>query len=198
MIPSNGTASSSINFFFRMTQRPRVFSNKILFRGDYFTVMTSFVTLPDGTRITREIAERRSSVAVVAVDADKKVLLVEEYQPAIQRIALGLPGGQVDQGERSVQSAKRELREETGFSAAEWKLLYNWPGAGSWIWPRTCYLARKLSNRPLPQDPEERIVVKRLPLKRAVQMAIKGQLDTSDTCLALIRAYELIYRKKLL
>lgn len=179
-----------------MKQRPQLLSTKTLFRGDFFTVMTSFITLPDGTRITREIAERRSSVGIVAVDLDRQVLLVEEYQPAIQRIALGLPGGQVDQGERSLQSAKRELREETGFSAAEWKALYHWPGAGSWIWPRTYYLARKLSKNPLPQDPEERITLKRIPLKRAVRMAIQGQLDTSDTCLALVRACEIIYRKR--
>lgn len=180
-----------------MKQAYRILQSRTHFRGDLFTVQTASVAYPDGTRVVREIVERKPSVGIVAIDQKGLVSLVEEFQAGIGRIVLGLPGGKVDGSERPLAAAKRELREEIGYAARQWETLFHWDGAGSWKWPRTYFLARKLVRQPLPQDSEERIIIRKLTLRRAIRLALDGRLDTSDTGLALVRAYERIMRKRI-
>ena len=79
----------------------------------------------------REIVERQDSVAIVAVDADENVVLVRQFREAARRSLLELPAGTVDEGEDPLETAKRELAEETGLHGGRWRpapVAYTTPG----------------------------------------------------------------------
>jgi 8-oxo-dGTP pyrophosphatase MutT (NUDIX family) len=81
-------------------------------------------------------------VCVVAVTDSAEVILVRQYRPAAARVTLELPAGHVDPGESPEASARRELEEETGFTAARWQLLGKLePDTGRLSNTLWCYLA---------------------------------------------------------
>lgn len=79
----------------------------------------------------REIVEHPGSVAIVAVDRDRRLVLVRQFREAARRALLELPAGGLEQGEEPLESAQRELREETGLTGGTWRELaafYTTPG----------------------------------------------------------------------
>ncbi len=79
----------------------------------------------------REIVEHPGAVAIVAVDTEGKVALVRQRREAVREYLLELPAGTLEEGESPLQSARRELEEETGLSGGSWRELgrfYTTPG----------------------------------------------------------------------
>ena len=79
----------------------------------------------------REIVEHPGAVAIVAVDADGMVALVRQRREAVRKQLLELPAGTLEEGESPLESAKRELEEETGLTGGSWRELagfYTTPG----------------------------------------------------------------------
>lgn len=81
----------------------------------------------------REIVEHPGAVAIVAVDADEVVTLVRQQREAARKRLLELPAGTLEQGEQPLDSAKRELEEETGLTGGTWRKL-----GGFWTTPGFC------------------------------------------------------------
>jgi len=73
------------------------------------------VRMPGGRETTREIVERDDCVAVVALDADGKLLLVRQFRKAVGKELLEIPAGGIDPGESPEEAVKREMQEETGY-----------------------------------------------------------------------------------
>ncbi len=170
----------------------KIVSSKVIFRGDLFTISTLFVTRPDGRRVTREVAERRPSVSIVAVDQNNSVILLREFRAGIMRTVWRLPGGMIDGRLTPLNTARHELRQEAGCRAKKWDKLFDKSGGGSWYWPRHFYLARGLVGQPLTPDPDERFEIKKLPIIQASRMALKNQFESSDDGLAILKACKII------
>src|SRR5215213_3834306 len=101
------------------------------FDGAWVHVRVDEVRLPTGRVTTREIVEHPGSVAIVAVTGDGNVLLLRQSHHAIGRTLLGIPAGTLEAGEAPEACARRELIEETGYSAGRLSQLasyYTSPG----------------------------------------------------------------------
>ena len=108
------------------------------------------VRLPSGRETTREIVEHDDCVAVVALDADGRLLLVKQFRTAVGRELLEIPAGGIDPGESPEEAVSREMREETGYLPRKVERLggfYSAPGyATEYLY---LYLATDLVPSPL-------------------------------------------------
>jgi ADP-ribose pyrophosphatase len=112
-----------------MSEEKRIESEQ-LYAGRVVQLRLDTVTLPDGRIKKREILVHPGAAAIVPVLHDK-LLLVEQYRTAIGRATLEIPAGTLEVGESPEACARRELIEETGFTAAEWqKLTAYYPSPG--------------------------------------------------------------------
>jgi ADP-ribose pyrophosphatase len=91
-----------------------------VFDGALLKVHRDVVRLPDGSRGTREFIRHPGAVAIVALFADGRVLLERQFRYPHRRVFIEIPAGKLEAGEPHLDTAKRELLEETGYTAAEW------------------------------------------------------------------------------
>nr|WP_239024305.1 NUDIX hydrolase [Ramlibacter humi] len=91
-----------------------------LLRGNFLHVVRDHVRLPDGGEATREFVLHPGAVMVVPLLDDGRVVLEKQYRHPVGRVMIEFPAGKIDPGEDHLACAKRELLEETGYSAREW------------------------------------------------------------------------------
>lgn len=111
----------------------------------------------------REIVEHTGSVAIVAVDAEGRVVLVRQFREAAGATLLELPAGVIDEGEQPEEAAKRELQEETGLRGGRWRLLRSLhPSPGFLREPVSVFLAEELEEGERNLDNGEEVELVRL------------------------------------
>jgi ADP-ribose pyrophosphatase len=94
-----------------------------VFSGKLLEVRRDRVRLPDGGEATREFVVHPGAVLVVPVQDDGRLVLERQYRYPVRRVMLEFPAGKIDRGETPLATAQRELIEETGYAATEWKRL---------------------------------------------------------------------------
>jgi len=163
--------------------------SKILHQGRVFSLRRDRVRMPDGLEASLDIIDHPPAVTLVPVDDEGQILFVRQYRHAIGSEILELPAGVMEAGEPPEVSARREIREETGMSAASLQLLgefYQVPGYSTEY--MYVYLAQGLQPDPLPGDDDEYITVERMPVSQAYQMAKMGEIKDAKTLAALLLA----------
>jgi ADP-ribose pyrophosphatase len=164
--------------------------NKPVYSCRIFDLYEDEVILPNGQKTAQTRIEHKPSVAIVALNAKKEVLLISQYRGAIQSALLEIPAGSIDRaGEKPEEAAQRELAEETGFGARKLTPLfegYSLPGyCNEYMY---YYLAENLFPQKLQPDADECIEVKPTPLNVALQMLDAGQIADAKTALGLLLA----------
>ena len=139
----------------------KVLSSKTVFKGRVFDVTRDRVQEPNGVTAIREVIRHSGSVVVLAVDdsgPEPRVLLERQYRYAAQDYLLELPAGRIDPGEDPLAAGKRELLEETGYTASRWKrALFFYPSPGFVEETMTVFLARGLKSGTAQPEDDERI-----------------------------------------
>src|SRR5712691_6140194 len=149
-----------------------------IYAGRVVTLRLKSFLQPDGSMRLREIVEHAPGAAVVAVDADMHVLLVRQHRPAVNADVLELPAGLVDPGEVPIDSAQRELAEETGYFAGRLEPLvsfYSSPGFSTEL--IHIFVATDLREGTARHEEEEEIEVVHLPLDVAVDRVVHGEIS---------------------
>jgi len=169
----------------RSLKKTRVISSHVSYRGPVFWVTTDDVLEPTGVRARRDVVRHSGSVVILAVDegsGGRRVLLEKQYRHAAGRFLLELPAGRIDEGENALKAAKRELLEETGYSARSWKrILHFWASPGFVAEAMSLYLARGLRPGAAQPEDDEVIELKLVPLEKAVSMIFKGTIQDAKT-----------------
>jgi ADP-ribose pyrophosphatase len=166
-------------------KKARVISSRVSYRGPVFWVTTDDVLEPTGVRATRDVVRHSGSIVILAVDDSSprpRVLLEKQYRHAAGRFLFELPAGRIDEGENPLHAAKRELLEETGYSARSWKrVLHFWASPGFVAEAMSIYLARILKAGEAQPEDDEAIELKLVPLEKAVSMVLKGTIQDAKS-----------------
>ena len=165
--------------------KERILSSKTVYRGPVFTVTTDQVEEPGGVRARRDVIHHSGSVVVLAVDesgATPRVLLERQYRHAATQFLWELPAGRIDPGERELQAAKRELLEETGYTASKWRrILKFYASPGFVAETMAVYMATGLQEGEAQPEEDELIQIRMVPLMVAVSMVMKGTIKDAKT-----------------
>ncbi|HXY07846.1 MAG TPA: NUDIX hydrolase [Terriglobales bacterium] len=163
----------------------RVLSSRVMYRGPVFSVSSDEVREPSGVTVHRDVVRHTGSVVIMAVDESRpepRVLLVEQYRHAAQQYLWELCAGRVDEGESELVAAKRELLEETGYSARLWKrILTFYASPGFVAETMSLYLAQDLRSGVAQPEEDEVLELKFLPLKKALEWVRKGVIRDAKT-----------------
>ena len=157
-----------------------------ILEGGFLTARRDTVALPDGSSATREYIVHPGAVAIVPVLDDGRVVMVRQYRYPLGRVLLEFPAGKIDPGEPVFACARRELREETGYTARQWAracLIHNaaaYSTEGIEIW-----FARGLQAGPQALDPGEFLEVVSMSLDELDTLAAQGELTDVKTLIGL-------------
>ncbi len=166
-----------------MTQHQRVFDGRVV------AVDVGTVTLPNGTQANLEIVRHPGGAAVVAVDSDGRVCLLDQWRPAVDRWICELPAGKLEPGEDPRLTAERELQEESGIHARHWQSLgtiLSSPGVFTEV--VHLYLATGLDAVAARPEAGEIFTVGWEPLAAACTRALAGEIVDAKTVVGLLRA----------
>lgn len=166
-------------------RKARLLSSKIAYRGRVFTVTTDDVLEPGGVRARRDVIHHSGSVVVMPVDdsgRELRVLLVRQYRHAASGYLWELPAGRIDEGERELAAAKRELVEETGYRASKWKRILNYYASPGFLGETmSIYMATGLKKGIAQPEDDENITVRLFPLSNLVDKLLKGKIRDGKT-----------------
>jgi len=138
--------------------------------------------MPSGRKTTREIVEHSDCVAIVAVDSEDNVLLVNQFRKAVEKELLEIPAGGMEPGEDPVTTVSREMREETGYLPRKLERL-----GGFYSAPGYCteylhlYLATDLVPSQLFAEDTEGIRLVRVPLDQVTSLITSGRICDSKS-----------------
>lgn len=156
------------------------------------------VRLPDGKPALREIVLHKGASAVVPVDAQGRIALVRQFRTPLERVTLEIPAGKLDHvGEDPLECARRELREETGLRAKNWRKL-----VALRTTPGFCnetihmYLAQDLEQGQTDPDEDEFLNVEWMPIAQVVDAILRGQIEDSKTIAAVMMTWEILNRER--
>ena len=150
--------------------------------------------MPGGRETTREIVEHSDCVAIIALDADDNVLLVNQFRKPVEKELLEIPAGGIEPGEDPEDCVRREMREETGYLPRKVERL-----GGFYSAPGYCteylylYLATDLVPSPLQAEDTESIRLVRVPLSQIPGLIASGTICDAKSIAGLFAFLE--YRK---
>ncbi|MFC1974739.1 NUDIX hydrolase [Chloroflexota bacterium] len=152
-------------------------SSQLIYDGRAVKLRVDTVRMPSGRETTREIVEHSDCVAIIAVDADDNVLLVNQFRKPVEKELLEIPAGGIDPGEDAVTTVRRELQEETGYLPRKVERL-----GGFYSAPGYCteylylYLATDLTPSQLHAEDTESIKLVRVPVNQIYGLITSGSI----------------------
>jgi 8-oxo-dGDP phosphatase len=178
-------------------ERWPVTSSAVLGKGSLVRLRRDMVRMPDGEVVGRDILEHPGAVAVLALDAAGRVLMIRQYRHPVGGMLWEIPAGLRDvAGEPLRVTAERELLEEAGYRAAHWQVLadsFSSPGISTER--LRIFLARGLTEVPaaersyVPEHEEAHLVLAWVPLDQAVARILAGDLHNAVTSVGILSAY---------
>jgi ADP-ribose pyrophosphatase len=171
----------------------QIIDSQTLYEGAIVKFYVNTIVLPDGRTSKREIVGTPGAVAIVPVTGDGQVRLVRQYRSGISEFSLEIPAGTLEPGEAPDDAAPRELAEETGDRARDWRFLtsiYTTPGICDEI--IHIYLATHLSDGKTQPDADEFIDVVTVPLAEALDMVGSGSIRDAKTIIGLLLAAQVL------
>lgn len=170
-------------------------SSEMKYDGKLITVTYDIADI-EGKEAWREVVHHPGASAVVAVDEDGKIIMERQFRYALQDELLEIPAGKLDGGEDPLVCAKRELEEETGYKAEDWKFLgtiATSPGFSNEV--IHIYLAQKLSQGHIHWDEDEYVEVERMTCTELVEAIKAAKIKDSKTLAALFMAMPYFHGK---
>jgi 8-oxo-dGDP phosphatase len=174
-----------------------VTDSSVLCGGKIVQLRQDTVQLPDGELVSRDVVEHPGAVAIVALDEQSRVLMIRQYRHPAGATLWELPAGLRDvAGEPLAETARRELAEETGYQADDWRILTDYLSSPGISTERLrIFLARGLTmaaaaeREYVRQHEEAYLTVAWVPLMEAVRGVLAGELHNGVAVAGILSAY---------
>ncbi len=162
-------------------------SKKTVWRGNAVNFDVDTVRLPNGKLATREFINHPGAVGVVPFLDRETIVMVRQYRHPVGEVTLELPAGKLDAGESVLTCLKRELQEETGYTARKFvPLLRYWPTPAFADEVLHLYVATGLKAGNMNTDEDEFLERVTMPFRKAVEMVRRGKIKDSKTVVGLL------------
>jgi len=174
--------------------KEKTLSSQLIYEGRAVKLRVDTVEMPSGRQTKREIVEHSDCVAIIAVDDNDNVLLVNQFRKSVEKELLEIPAGGIEPGEDPVATVRRELSEETGYLPRKVERL-----GGFYSTPGYCteylylYLATDLVPSQLYAEDTESIKLIRVPLSQISHLILSGSICDAKSIAGLLIFLE--YRK---
>ena len=162
--------------------KERTISTKRIFKGRIVSLREDVVRLSNGVISKREIVEHPGAVAVIALTDDGKILIERQFRLSAKSVLFEIPAGLAHKGEDLAKAARRELIEETGYDARKIRKVFagfSSPGYSTEV--ITFFVASGLKHVGQNLDVDEMIEVKKMSIKKCVQMIKSGKIRDNKT-----------------
>ena len=176
-----------------MIKKETTVSSDLIYTGKTIQLRVDTVETPNKGYQKREIIEHKGAVGIVAITNDNKIVLVKQYRKAIEKELFEWPAGKIEIGESPLDCAIRELKEETGYSAKNLKLIhkyYTTPGFSNQL--VFIYLAQNLTPGESHLEEDEFLEVYEFDREEAYNMVMNNEICDSKTVIGLLLTKELI------
>jgi ADP-ribose pyrophosphatase len=159
------------------TKRAQILKSEVLYQGKVFSLQRDTVIEPGGVQVERDIIEHPGSVVVLPIFKDGRILLIRQYRHSVGEFLWELVAGRKEPNESPVAAARRELIEETGYTATRLRKMMRivpTPGfVNEWMW---IFAAEGLAQGEAQPEEDEKITPRIFSLKQAEMMIEGGAL----------------------
>ncbi|MCC7529351.1 MAG: NUDIX hydrolase [Candidatus Melainabacteria bacterium] len=162
--------------------REHTFRSDRIHEGHIINLRVDYLRNPEGREVIRELVEHNGGVTVCCKPDKNSVVLIKQYRYSVDELLYELPAGRIEKGEEPILAAKRELTEETGYSANKWRELvrvYTAPGFCNemlYMYEATDVI---LTEQSLDDDEEAEVIV--MSLADAWQLVLDGKIRDAKT-----------------
>ena len=165
-------------------------NHKVIYKNPWQTYYEDNIIKPDGNETIWGYADVGPGTAILALDKDRNVYLARGYMYATDKEILVLPGGRIDNGESPLACAKREPEEEIGLRSDEWIHLGTYHVYPGIVKDNTdVYLALNATEHYASDPDNENFTIEKIPLEKAVKMAMEGKFFHSMAVQAIMQAW---------
>ena len=169
-----------------MTFEEKTLKSEKIYKGAIINLRRDKVTVQGGTSY-REIIEHNGGAVIAALTEDNKLVMVRQYRKPADKVMLEVPAGKIDPGEKPLEAAARELKEETGYTAEKVEFLTQfYPSVGYSEEMLYLYLCTGLTPGETNFDENEAIDIEEVELDRLFKMAMSGEIDDAKTLIAIL------------
>jgi 8-oxo-dGTP pyrophosphatase MutT (NUDIX family) len=172
--------------------------SKVVYKTPWLKVNEDKVIRPDGKDGIFTTIDILPGVSILPIDNNMNVYLSENFAYSLnEKIIVGGAGGGIEAGEEPIEAAKRELKEETGFTAKKWKYLGKINAITTSIIssPNYMFLAEELEEGNLQWDGGEDVKAFKVPLKTAVQWVMNGKITHAVAQTIILKADKFLNQK---
>ena len=173
-----------------MDQTEKQISSEKIFEGRVVRLFRDLLEITYGSIAVSEVFRQPGAVDVATVTGDVKFIMVSQYRYPFSRVMLEVPAGKLDGGEEPLSAAKRELSEETGAEATEWRYLGEFDSTVAIMDERIhLYAAEGLTFSEQHLDEGEFLTVEAIPLEELYHMVMAGEIRDGKTQAILLKLW---------
>ena len=158
-----------------------------IYTGRIFKVVKKFITNNSGKQLERHVVVHPGAVVILPVLSDGRIVLIRQDRIAVEENLIELPAGTMEPGEEPIATARRELREETGYRADELVPALKFYASPGFVKEEMrLFVATKLTAGPTAMDDDEKIEPLLVDMPQALKMIQSGEIRDAKTIIGLL------------
>ena len=169
----------------------KLVSEEEKYNGPRFKVTQKIYLKKDGTKIVRDIVNPGDAAVILPITEKNEVVFITQYRESVNKVSMELPAGMVDPGEKPIETAKRELEEETGLIANKIEPLISlFPSTGYTSEKVHIFVAKDFKNGTQRLDSTEEILsIKKIKIEECIEKIKKGELENASQLIGILLYY---------